>query len=859
MNTGKDGLHRQRRTRSEIQNAIAAVLIACLLAAQPLALAQSPRLAPAPTGASLPEVIEAIEGARVTTRILYVTAHPDDEPGGLLAYLSRGLHADVALLSLTRGEGGQNALGPEQAPQLGVIRTEELLRATQVYGTRLFFTRAKDFGFCKTPEEAIQVWGDQVLDDMVRVIRSFRPHVIINNWGGVTTGHGHHQAAGILTPRAYKMAADPNAFPDQFKEGLRPWEARSLLQLQRQPRARAGETPASSPPGFDLPLNDVSPLWGKSWNEIGVEGYLNHRTQGVGGIRDSSFARRTIRLVRVEGAEPDKEMLASPIVSLAKRFPSRRAQILAQAQSAEAALRSAGSAAVAAKWSSAAQSLSSALQNLSSVRAKMEESRARDSELSFEFARLQERLEEALARVSGIRVSFVADVGEVVPSMSFLVQFSDSCRQGLQCSIEVTDKNAAPRPVESNGARRFLVNPPMVSQSPPAQGMPATWIFPEPSGVAPLEVSATVAGYRMAMRVPILVVKNTSTTSDVVAPVIVPALTVTAAPRQFVLLAGKTPPSLEVVTRVSNYATAATGVQVGIEVPDGWTAPEMQSFDLTQRSSVLARASAGLPENVKPGSYTLRPFAQRGRKYSTSLAPLVTLPSRLWEEPSEVRVHVMDLAVPENLRVGYVAADNDPIPHLLSEIGVHTVLLDELALAFGDLSKFDAICVGIRAYELRQDLIRSNSRLLDYVKEGGTLVVQYQRESVWSQLKPAPYRALGSQNDARVTDENSPVRFLAPKHPVLNFPNGIRGEDFTGWVQERGLYFWVDFDENYTPLLAMKDPSDKEEFRGVLLEAPLGKGHYIFTGLSFFRQLPEGVPGAYRLFVNLLSQSRSGK
>src|SRR5579863_8616321 len=182
----------------------------------------SPQFPPAPgTGPGLPETIEAIDSAPVTTRILYITAHPDDESATLLTYLARGLHTDVALLTLTRGEGGQNDLGPEQAPQLGLIRTQELLAATRGYGVKLYFTRAKDFGFSKTPEETEKIWGDQVLDDMVRVIRTFRPNIVINNWGGVHGGHGHHQAAGLLTPKAVALAADAKAFPEQFTEGVR--------------------------------------------------------------------------------------------------------------------------------------------------------------------------------------------------------------------------------------------------------------------------------------------------------------------------------------------------------------------------------------------------------------------------------------------------------------------------------------------------------------------------------------------------------------------------------------------------------------------------------------------------------------
>jgi hypothetical protein len=378
----------------------------------------------------------------------------------------------------------------------------------------------------------------------------------------------------------------------------------------------------------------------------------------------------------------------------------------------------------------------------------------------------------------------------------------------------------------------------------------------ERNTVTPLEVSASVEGYTLVQRVPVVVVKSTSTSIDIVPPALVPELTITAAPKQFVLRAGQTPRQLELLARVSHYGTLAQGVQVGLDVPEDWTAPELQSFDFSPRSAVLAQLSVGLPQAVKPGSYTLRPFAQRGRKYMTSVVPLVTMPSRLWLEAAEIRVHVMDIQVPAGLRVGYVAAENDPIPRALAEIGVRVELLDEVTLAFGDLSKFDAVCVGIRAYELRQDLNRSNARLLEYAEQGGTLVVQYQRDGVWNQLLPAPYPARMPQRDARITDENSPVRFLEPGHPVLNYPNKIAAGDFDGWVQERGLYFWGEWDAKYTPIFAMKDPTDEQETRGALLVAQHGKGTYIYTGIAFFRQLPEGVSGAYRLFVNLLSQSK---
>ena len=269
----------------------------------------------------------------------------------------------------------------------------------------------------------------------------------------------------------------------------------------------------------------------------------------------------------------------------------------------------------------------------------------------------------------------------------------------------------------------------------------------------------------------------------------------------------------------------------------------------------MIRFSVTPPANVAPGAYPLHPFAQLdGEKFTTSLEPIPSLPTRDWSEPADATVHVLNLAVPAHLRIGYIAASNDPIPDTLRQIGIQVDLLDEVALAFEDLSRYDAIVVGIRAYDLRPDLMRSNRRLLDYVQQGGSLVVQYQRDPQW--VSAMPYPATMPGQTSRVTDANSPVQFLAPDNPLLNSPNKITLADFEGWDQERGLYFLGTFDSHYQPVLGLTDPGEPET-NGSLVYAHYGKGVYIYTGLSFFRELPAGVPGAYRLFVNLLSQTSS--
>jgi hypothetical protein len=292
-----------------------------------------------------------------------------------------------------------------------------------------------------------------------------------------------------------------------------------------------------------------------------------------------------------------------------------------------------------------------------------------------------------------------------------------------------------------------------------------------------------------------------------------------------------------------------------------------------------ARLKVTPPLKLGKGNFKISAYAERladrargdkAEKFTTSLEPLATLPTQLWSEPAQCAVHVFDVVVPANLRVGYITAESEPVPEALQRLGIRVEMLDAVALAFRDLSPFNAIVVGVRAYELRPELSGANQRLLDYVSKGGTLVVQYQREFAWDKFHYAPYPALispplppakeGSPQVVRplprITDENSPVKFLKPNDPLLTHPNKITQDDFKGWVQERGLYFWTEFDPQYTPLLAMNDPGEPD-LNGGLVYTHYGKGTYVYTGLAFFRQLPEGVPGAYRLFVNLLSASRS--
>jgi LmbE family N-acetylglucosaminyl deacetylase len=820
---------------------------------------------PAPgTGPGLAETIEAIDSARVTTRILYITAHPDDESAAVLTYLARGLHADVALLSVTRGEGGQNDLGPEQAPQLGMIRTQELLAATRGYGVKLYFTRARDFGFSKTPEETEKIWGDAVLEDMVRVIRTFRPQVVIDHFGGVHGGHGHHQTAGLWAPKAVALAADPAAFSEHLKGTLPPWKGEyqhpvQILDIDR------GE----SPKGYMLSVDDISPLWGRSYRQIGMDAFANHRTQAIAGVLSSPFFRRPFALAPEGDGKIEAQTLAQPLRSM---LPGCKAFGEADDQ-----LQAARTAALRLDWNAATASLAQAAGDTSRWLDKCPWHLANDLAQRFEVADMNRpaaRVEKALALAAGLRVTAEADRSELVVGENFSVNAQVVCRAEAGCHLGETRLASSlsfkETKREGDIAKGLQLTVQTDASAPPKQTdlgellsasgknqFPSEWdpTQPEPPPAVTVQQEVTIDGYKFQVTTQVSHVEATSTRADRVLLHLAPAYTLSVEPKQAVHVLAQTGRQFDVLLRVHSHATQPGKVSTGLDVPAGWTAGSPVALEFPGSGDRYARLHVTPPPNLSAGTFHVDAYVQRGaEKFTESLEPLPTLPTQLWSEPAQCLVHAFEIRVPENQLVGYITAESEPVPDALQRLGIHIEMLDPAALAFGDLSRFSAIVVGVRAYELRSDLRSANQRLLDYASNGGTVVVQYNRDSAWNNAQYAPYPAKigGGSMLPRVTDENSPVRFLKPDDPLLNQPNKITQDDFKGWVQERGLYFWTQFDLKYTPLLAMNDPGEPEQ-NGSLVYTRYGKGLYIYTGLAFFRQLPEGVPGAYRLFVNLLA------
>jgi LmbE family N-acetylglucosaminyl deacetylase len=806
---------------------------------------------------SLPDTVEAIQKARVTTRIMFVTAHPDDEWSNLLAYLAHGLDADVALLTLTRGQGGQNAIGPEQDGQLGTIRTEELLAAGEHYGVRQFFTRAVDTGFSKSADQTMKIWGDLPLEDMVRAIRTFRPQVVINGWGGVHSGHGQHQASGILTPQAIAAAADPKMFPAQIAEGLQPWKVTLELRGARDESAS----------GIQLPVNGVSPLWGKGYTLMGMEGHAQHRSQGTPAFFGNPFFRRPIYLVgedeKGETGKFDAKLLDEPIASLAARFPKLQSLMAPALASVDEELAAAEKFALERDRAAAAKSLAEAGKGVAGLREQIAQKGGEEASAAlWEIDQLRARIDHALEETIALSVDVQADRHELVAGESFGVDVRSFDKPAIEVKWTV-DKASLQAPPgwtvtfdeskEGSNSYHFKMEIPADALPPKS---PEDAILPFPPALVRVAIKLNVYGYDLVIVKPVQSVAASTTGIQTYSLELVPAVTLTVEPQQVMVPANRAAAPVKLLVRVRYHGTKAAKVSVGLDAPKGWSATAIAPLEFSAAGDQLIRFVASPPGGIAPGAYPLHPYARLGgQTFRTSLEPIPTLPTRDWSEPDDATVHVMDLAIPAGLHIGYIAADNDPLPEILRQLGIRVDLLDEVTLAFGDLSRYDAITAGIRAYELRPDLMRSNQRLLDYVKRGGTLLVQYQRDFAWDKMLPAPFPAKMADQAARVTDPNSPVRFLAPQNPLLNSPNKITMADFNGWVQERGLYFWGTFDSRYQAVLGLKDPGEPET-NGGLVYARDAKGVYIYTGLSFFRELPAGVPGAYRLFVNLLSQTQ---
>ncbi len=821
------------------------------LAAQPTPLAGAPRL------------IQTLDRLNVLGSLLMVGAHPDDENTAVIAYFARGRHVRTAYLSSTRGEGGQNLIGAEQYEALGLIRTQELLAARRIDGGEQFFTRAFDFGFSKNPEEAFEKWGRQrLLEDMVRVIRRFRPDVIVARFPPQgSAGHGQHTATGHLTPEAFEAAADAERFPEQIRQGLAPWRARRLVfntfafgRRQEDDQARAGGRMVIDAGEYDFPL-------GKSYAEIAAESRSQHSSQGFGSAERKGPSRQSF--VHLAG-ESAKAELFEGIDTTWGRLPggARAGELLAGAR----------------------RELDPARPDKSLpllVEAYRELEPLRDPWVDLKRAELL----EAISLAAGLWLDAEADRWNVVPGSSVQVTLTALNRsrfplswQQVEVSGVAVNAVTASRPLEHNAPETVRLNVEIPASTPYSQ---ASWMrqrregdsYPvsDPAliGVAqdppPLEITfrlRTADGLELSYGVPVRYRWVDRAKGEQVREVlIVPPVAVAFAAPSVIFPDPKPRP---VVVRVTSGAGQAKG-SVALELPAGWRAsPAAAPFDLAARDQQASVAFEVTPPAGAGGGYATVRAEVGGAVVSLGLTSIrhPHIPPQVLMAPARARFERFDAHLAAR-NIGYVMGAGDDVPQALEQLGASVRLLSAEDLAGADLGRFDAIVTGVRALNVRDDLLAARQRLLDYVAGGGTLVVQYNTlEGFGPGAAPAagsraaqlaPYPLALSNN--RVSVEEAPVSFPDPDHPLLKRPNRITARDFDGWVQERGLYFLGKWDERYQPVLVSNDPGEPPQAGGTLF-ARYGKGVYIYTAYAWFRQLPAGVPGAFRVFANLVSAGR---
>lgn len=795
---------------------------------------------------SASEVWRGLEKLRVVGSVLYIAAHPDDENTAMLAYFARGRQLRTAYLSLTRGDGGQNLIGPEQAPLLGVIRTEELLAARRIDGAEQFFTRAVDFGYSKTAEESLAVWGkEEVLADVVRVVRTFRPDIIVTRFpASGDAGHGHHSASAILAAEAFAAAGDPRRFPEQVAE-LGVWKPRRLFWNSWRPAAEAGATPP--PRLLTLDLGAYDPVRGVSFAELSARARSMHKSQGFGAApRRGSLPND---LQQLAGDPALKDPLEGIDTSWG-RVPGGSA--------VDAAL-------------AAAQRAFSLVEPAAVVPHLLVARRAMSALAPSPWVEVKRReLEALLLAASGVWLEAVAEEPSVAPGDTLTVSATAVNRAGYpvilrSVAVEGGEPLRGDRPLPANQQVATTVRA-VVPRDAPVSAPP--WLRQPPSpGLYQVPAQAAIEG---ASRPPftarfVLVLGGEEVEFAVpvvhrtVDPVrgerlrlvrVVPPVTAAVESGVVVLPSGAPRP-----VRVRLTANrAATGV-LRLDLPAGWRCePAEVPFVLDRRGAeTVVEVRLSPPAAASRGTVTVEVEVDGQRSSWRSfevdhdhLPPTtVLLPARvpLVYEPVEIA----------GRRIGYVMGPGDEVPEVLRQLGYEVVLLSDADLESGELGQLDAIVTGVRAYNTRDRLAAAQPRLLAYVEGGGTLVVQYNtsRGLLTGELGPFPL-TLGRE---RVTVEDGPVTILVPDHPVLVYPNRITRADFEGWVQERGLYYPSSWDPRYDAPLAMQDPGEKA-LPGGLLVTRHGQGYYVHTSLAFFRQLPAGVPGALRLFANLLAGGR---
>ena len=843
-------------------------------------------------------VSELVAGLGNTMRVLMIGAHPDDEDTRLLAWLARGQHVDAAYLSLTRGDGGQNLIGNELGDALGVIRTEELLAARRIDGAHQFFTRAYDFGFSKTAAESYSHWPhDSLLGDVVTIVRAFRPHVIVAVFSGTPRdGHGQHQVSGLLAREAYDASGDTVRFPAQ-RYGV-PWTASKFYRDRSY--FGAGEN------SLAINVGAYDPLLGVTYSDIAAASRSQHKSQGFGNIGSSgpatAYLFREATRANTAVAPGHERSMFDGIDTTWRRFaPSAAPAVRAAIDSVQMLIGRIGSRFSASAprevlgplgqlWRNEFVLLSNGGPAPNEADAGISPSAAvpppRTAIQSDAYTTVQDalrRIERAMTLASGLDVYATSpfDVAPAGPG-------------GARVVAAVSNHNPAPLRPRAVGWETQTANAIVPAGAPAALARDSTWrdtvlvhsaavtqpwwlVKPRTGDLFAVPVSRTPEDERLDGASTLITATTSAGAAASVglriwAPVIerigdprrgevdrplafVPAISLTL-DRTVEYAPAGSPIDRTMQVLLRSGADSAREVTVSLELPQGLVA-DSAGRRVTVPAHGSRRVSFRVTGALPPGEASIRVVAQsNGATFTDGYIPIEydhIRPQKLYR-PAVLTLSVADIKIPPGMTVAYIPGVGDNVEPMLEQLGLHVTVLDPASLPSTDLSRFTTVVVGPRAYEASADLVTNNGRLLDFARGGGTLVVQYgQFEMSGSALMPYPITL--SRPADRVTDENAPVRVLDPASPLLTTPNKVTNSDFAGWVQERSLYMPHTFDSHYHSLLAMNDP-DEPSNDGAILVAPVGKGTYVYTTLSFFRQLPAGLPGAARLFVNLLEAGR---
>lgn len=846
-----------------------------------------------------------------TARMLQTTAHPDDEDSGMLVYESRGKGVDVMLMTLTRGDGGQNKTGSNFFDELGVLRTLELLESGKYYGVKQRFSHVADFGFSKSAPETFEKWGgkDTAMADMVRVIRTFRPDVVASRFSGTPRdGHGNHQAVGILTPEAVKAAADPTKFPEQIKEGLPAWQVKKLYMGLRGAddytvRIAAGEK--------------FEPL-GMSYAEFGVQGYSHQKSQNaqvfsvqpgpnyrsyglvysekpntkvheedffdgidtsISGLLETSSKREPMSenapvstgadvviasaLAKIEekvteatNAEKIGAVSAALPLLQGKRLCAELLQTL-DPERVKTALASKDP-----------DTRGKAMESIVSGRGLTGESRLR---ILDRIREKEQQFQDAANLALGLTFTAEMQTNDgsnlVTPGEKFSVVPVLNNSSGANVMRAVAGPRLVGMPssldIRVNKGVTFIVSVPGDEEyakpywhrkDPDKDNVfvidePKLATLPLPPPSVTVQQSYEYEGEGgMITAVPSIVVEGQRRELAVVPP-----FSIQLEHAAFVIPTVSNGHMVVKVNVQKNFSGAAKAT-ARLTVPAGWqVSPAQQALNSDYPGSRAISFSVA-PGSLKEGNYEIQAAVDyNGKTYSEGFSTVSRddIDTFYYYQPAAQRVSVVDTKLPAGLKVGYIMGAGDDIAAVLEHLGIDTTLLTADDIEHGDLSRFGTIVLGIRAYDTQDAVKKNNQRLLDYVQNGGTLIVQNNFSvNDFNSGKYTPYPA--QLSNQRVSVEEAPVTVLAPDDSVFHYPNNITAKDFDGWVQERGVNFMTTWDDHYQPLLASNDPGESP-LRGGMLRAKYGKGTYIYTGYAFFRQLPYGVPGAVRLYVNLLS------